>query len=149
MYCCSLWWDAFNVTYLATPGITPHPAVPLSFHQKPNISETIQIPILKPYILFFIIIICIQWHIPCVPQGSHCFNVYPPTDRFGGYSDRPSVRLSVCRRNLVRRITLICFELFSWNFVRLWRTLGWSVACKNDNTNRLGSGVISHSLPKL
>ena len=45
------------------------------FHQKPSMSETIQIPTPKPYILFFIIIICIQWHIPCVPQGSHCFNL--------------------------------------------------------------------------
>ena len=29
----------------------------------------------KPYILFFIMIICIQWHILCVPQGSHSFNL--------------------------------------------------------------------------
>ena len=36
----------------------PHPALPLLFHQKPNISETIQIPTPKPYILFFVAPAC-------------------------------------------------------------------------------------------
>ena len=44
---------------------------------------------------------------------------YPPTERFGGYSDGPQVAVcpSVCpsvyRRNLGRPITPIPFELFS------------------------------------
>ena len=49
----------------------------------------------------------------------YCIFMYfcPPTDKFEGYSDLPGVRLSVCpsvcRRNLVRPITPIPFELFS------------------------------------
>ena len=118
MYCCSLWWNAFNVIYLATHGIMPYTALPLSFHQKPNISETIQIPTPKPYILFFIMIICIQWHIPCAPQGSHCFNlIFIPRPIGSGDIEiaLASVCPSVCRQNLVRPIPPIPFELFSWN----------------------------------
>ena len=53
-----------------------------------------------------------------------CHFYYTPIERYGDrpgicLSVCPSIHPSVCRRILVRPITPIPFELFSWNFVRL------------------------------
>ena len=55
-----------RITLTRVPGL--HAPPPL-LHKMPNISETIQIPTPKPYIILFPMISCIQWHWPDVPLG--------------------------------------------------------------------------------
>ena len=46
-------------------GVAPPPLL----HKRPNISETIQIPVPKPYIFLFLTIRCFHWHQQGVSQG--------------------------------------------------------------------------------
>ena len=64
----------FTVTYLATPGIMPHPALPLSFHQKPNISETIHPHHKTIYIIFHYDYMYSMTHTLC-PSGVTLFQL--------------------------------------------------------------------------